>query len=254
MTKARVCKVVGQERGLGVTSHAPESAKSVRAWTLTLPIQVPLWDLESQWTLESSEGNCKGQNSWVQKFLCIIRKLLKLKFWKWARMTHLNIWNTSYGQKKGEESNWQFDSRPLKVKNQPNFFYYRWCPTYHWKALNKGYNFASNCIAIGGLHTKLWGPKFVGVLTLGISRLSLGSPGTKCHLDVALVERCKKYYKKEGGGFPQVQAVVSPVNPRLPVARPSTKSAQTMHYPTCCLVCVDLSKWISCLSFFLVPS
>jgi hypothetical protein len=29
-TKARGCKVAGQERDLGVTSHAPESAKSVR--------------------------------------------------------------------------------------------------------------------------------------------------------------------------------------------------------------------------------
>jgi hypothetical protein len=29
-TKARGCKVAGQEKDLGVTSHAPESAKSVR--------------------------------------------------------------------------------------------------------------------------------------------------------------------------------------------------------------------------------
>jgi len=29
----------------------------------------------------------------------------------------------------------------------------------------------------------------------------------------------------EGGGFPRVQAVVSLVNPRLPVACPSTKGA-----------------------------
>jgi hypothetical protein len=33
--------------------------------------------------------------------------------------------------------------------------------------------------------------------------------GTKSHLDVALVERRIVYYKGEGGGFPQVQAVVS---------------------------------------------
>jgi hypothetical protein len=52
---------------------------------------------------------------------------------------------------------------------------------------------------------------------------------TKCHLDVAPVKRLKKYYKGEGGGFPQVWVVVSLVNPRLPVARLSTKSAQTMH-------------------------
>ncbi len=37
------------------------------------------------------------------------------------------------------------------------------------------------------------------------------------------------YYKGEGGGFPQVLAVVSLVNPNLPVAYPRTKSAPTMH-------------------------
>jgi len=76
---------------------------------------------------------------------------------------------------------------------------------------------------------KLWGPKVARVPAVGISRLPLGSPGTKCHLDVAPMERHIKYYKGEGGGFPQVRAVVSLVNPSLLVTRPSTKSAQTMH-------------------------
>ncbi len=71
--------------------------------------------------------------------------------------------------------------------------------------------------------------KVVGVLTLVISGLPLGNLGTKCHLDVGLVERHKVYYKGEGGSVPQVQAVVSLVNLSLPMARPSTKSAQTMH-------------------------
>ncbi len=34
------------------------------------------------------------------------------------------------------------------------------------------------------------------------------------------------YYKGEGGGFPQVRAVVSFVSPWLPVARPCTKVFQ----------------------------
>jgi len=101
--------------------------------------------------------------------------------------------------------------------------------TYHWKALNKGYNFALDFIAIGGLHTKLWGPKVAKVLTLGISGLPFGSPGTKCHLDVGFMERNKVYYKGEGGGFPQVRAVVSLVSPSLPMAHPSTKSAPIRH-------------------------
>jgi hypothetical protein len=72
------------------------------------------------------------------------------------------------------------------------------------KALDEGYNFASNLISIGGLQTKLYGLKVEGVLTLGILGLPFGSPWTKCHLDVGLVERHIIYYKGEGCGFPQV--------------------------------------------------
>ncbi len=43
-----------------------------------------------------------------------------------------------------------------------------------------------------------------------------GSPRTKSHLDVGLVERCRVYYRGEGGGFPQVQAVVNLVCPCCP--------------------------------------
>jgi hypothetical protein len=41
--------------------------------------------------------------------------------------------------------------------------------------------------------------------------------------------RHKVYYKGEGGGFPQVRAVVSLVSPSLSVVRRSTKSALAMH-------------------------
>jgi hypothetical protein len=75
--------------------------------------------------------------------------------------------------------------------------------------------------AFGHLKHKLWSKEELGV--------PLENPGTKSHLDVALVERHRVYYKGEGGGFPQVRVVVSLVSPSLLVARPSTKSAQTMH-------------------------
>jgi hypothetical protein len=128
-------------------------------------------------------------------------------------MTYLDIWNTSYGQKKGQESNWQFDSQPLKVKNWPDFLVCRWCATYRWKALDKGYNFALDLISIRSVHTKLWGPKVAGVPTLGILRFPFESLMTKCHLDVGLMERHRVYYKEEGVGFPQVWVVVSLVSP-----------------------------------------
>jgi hypothetical protein len=44
----------------------------------------------------------------------------------------------------------------------------------------------------------------------------LGVPGEKSHLDVGPVERCRVYYKGEGGGFPQVWAMVSLVCPCCP--------------------------------------
>jgi len=131
--------------------------------------------------------------------------------------------------KKGRESIWQFDSRPLKVGNRSNFLVCKWHATYSWKTLDKGYNFALDLISIEGLHAKLWGPKIIRNPTLAISRLPFGSPETKCHLDVNLVEKHKVYYRGEGGGFPQVRTVVSLVSPSLFMACPNTKSASTMH-------------------------
>ncbi len=152
----------------------------------------------------------------VWRVLYINEKLLKLRCLKWARITHLDIWNTSYGQKKGRESNWQFDFRPLKVRSRPDFLAWRWRATYHWKALDEGYNFASDLISIEDLYAKLWGLKVARVSTLVISGLPFGSPEIKSHLDVGLVERHRVYYKGEGGGFPQIRVVVSLVNPSCP--------------------------------------
>jgi len=70
----------------------------------------------------------------------------------------------------------QFDSRPQKVVNQPDLFSFRGRTTYHWKALDESYNFASDRTSTGGLLAKLWGSKIVGVLVGGISGLPFGSP------------------------------------------------------------------------------
>jgi hypothetical protein len=92
-------------------------------------------------------------------------KLLERRYLKWARIAHLDIWNTSYGQKKGRESNWQFDSQLLKVRNRPDFRVCKWCAKYRWKALNEGYNVFLDLISIWSLHAKLWRPKVTGVPT-----------------------------------------------------------------------------------------
>jgi hypothetical protein len=121
------------------------------------------------------------------------------------------------------------------------------------KALNNGYNFASNLISIEGLQIKLWALKVVGVPSLGNSGLPPRSPSTKCYLDVTLVARHKVYYKGEGGGFPQIRAVVSLVSPSCPwfVLAPKVLQLCTNHL----VLVLCWPVWvIETCQFFLVPS
>ncbi len=107
----------------------------------------------------------------------------------------MDIYSPSYGQKKGRESNCQFDSRPKKVGNRPDLLGCRQCATYRWKGLDEIYNFGLDRISIRGFLAKLSGFKVAEVLTWPISRLPLGSPGTKSHLDATSMESHRVYYK-----------------------------------------------------------
>jgi hypothetical protein len=60
----------------------------------------------------------------------------------------------SYGQKKGQESNWQFDSQPLKVENRYDYDVCRKSATWRWKALEESYNFGLELTPIKG-----WSPE-----------------------------------------------------------------------------------------------
>jgi hypothetical protein len=135
--------------------------------------------MESQWTPKILENDFRGQNSMACGIFYNIAKLLERRCLKWARIVHLDIWNTSYGQKKGRESNCQFDFRPEKVGNRPDLLGCRGRARYHWKVLDESYNFAWDHISIRGLLAKLWGSKVVGVPFGVISGLPLGSPKTK---------------------------------------------------------------------------
>jgi hypothetical protein len=90
MTKARAYKGVGQKWSLGVTFRAPRSVGSVREWTPTLPSEFQLWKLESQWTLESLENDCKRQNSLDLRITYTIQNLLERRCLKWFCITHLD--------------------------------------------------------------------------------------------------------------------------------------------------------------------
>jgi len=159
---------------------------------------------ESSGTPETLEFDCRGQNTLHWSVIYIIGKLLKCRCRKWPRMGHLDICSTSYGKKKGRESNWQFNSWSLKVGNRLNPGVCKWSATQCWKALKERYNFSLDFIPIGSLSKKLWSCKVPGVQIGIISRLLLGSPGTKNHLDVGAAERHRVYYMGEGGGFPRV--------------------------------------------------
>jgi len=139
---------------------------------------------------------------------------------------HLDIYSTSYRWKKGRESNWQFDSRPLKVRNRLDPGVCKWIASHRWKTLKESYKFALDLVPIEGQSEKLWTPKVPGVQTRTVSGLHFGSFGKKCHSDASAAEKRREYYMGKGGGFPWVQAVVSQVSPRLPVACPNTKSVQ----------------------------
>jgi len=84
---------------------------------------------------------------------------------KWPCMSHLDICSQSYGQKKGWESNWQFDSRPLKVGNRsfPNVC--KQSAIGHWKALEESYNFGLDLTPIGGQSQEIWMSKVPKVQT-----------------------------------------------------------------------------------------
>jgi hypothetical protein len=121
-------------------------------------------------------------------------------------------------QKKGSGIKLVVDSLPLKFGNRPHSSACRWSAIHHWKDLKDSYKFTLDLIPIRGLRKELWSRKILRVQTGTVLGLLLGNPETKSHSDVGVMERCKEYYMREGGGFPRVWVVVSLMSPKLPVA------------------------------------
>jgi hypothetical protein len=169
--------------------------------------------LESARTPECSELDSKAQNTSHWGVIGVIGKFLKRKYRKWPRIGHLDICSSSYEQKKGRESNWQFDSRPLKVGNRPLLDVALGRATRHWKVFDESYNFGSRLVPIRVWGEELWPSKVPGLQLGTVSGLYFESPNKMCHSDVASATSRREYYKGEGGGFPRVRAVVSLVCP-----------------------------------------
>jgi hypothetical protein len=106
-------------------------------------------NLESSGTPKNSELELKGQNTLHWGVLGVIEKALKCRCLNWPRIGHLDICSPSYGQKKGRESNWQFDSRPLKFGNRPLPDIRFESAIRRWKDLDEGYKFGLDLVAIG---------------------------------------------------------------------------------------------------------
>jgi hypothetical protein len=103
--------------------------------------------MESSGTPENSEFDLSQISShWI--VLGLIGKALRCRCPKWPRMSHLDICSPSYGQKKGRERDWQFDSRLLKVGNRPLPNVASRSATRHWKALEESYNFGLDLVPI----------------------------------------------------------------------------------------------------------
>jgi hypothetical protein len=183
--------------------------------------------LESSETPKISEDNCRGQNTFHWAVIYIIGKVLKCRCPKWPHMSYLDIYSPSYGQKKGWESNCQFDSRPLKVGNRPESDVNRWSETWRWKALEEGYKFDLDLVPIKGRDEQSPGSP---------NRDSFGTPlwesREKVSFECSLRGRTQRilyegrWWLSASGGFPRVRAVVSWVSPKLPVACPNTKRMQ----------------------------
>jgi hypothetical protein len=140
------------EKGLRVQNHMAMNAHVAPLLWPSVGVKPNTWksrELESFRTPECSELDSKGQNTSYWNVLGVIGKVLKRKYRKWPRIGHLDICSPSYGQKKGRESNWQFDSRPLKVGNRPLPDIRFGSAIRRWKYLDEGYNFGSDLITIG---------------------------------------------------------------------------------------------------------
>jgi hypothetical protein len=115
------------------------------------------WELESFGTPECLELNSKGQNTLHWGVLGVVGKVLKRKYRKCPSIGNSDICSPSYGQKKG------WESRPLKVGNQPFSDVQFKSATWRWKDLDEGYNFGLDLITIQLCSWELWRFKFLGV-------------------------------------------------------------------------------------------
>jgi hypothetical protein len=154
VTKARAGKGVGQKWTPGVTFHDPGR---LRLWEGGR-IEPPHSQVNSHFGSWNPNGFPNFQRAivgikthWIEDLFIPLES-----FWNVDVSNGLSwpIWTyktQSYAKRRVENQTAKFDSRPLKVKNYPDYHACRWRATCRWKALNKFYNFALDLNSIGGL-------------------------------------------------------------------------------------------------------
>jgi hypothetical protein len=183
-------------------------------------------------TPESLERDCRGQNSSPWRVLYIIGKVLKCRCPKWPRMNHLDVCSPSYGQKKGRESNCQFERKRLPTTKSRESTRFTWLQATFHISLESSRRGLQLCFRP---HCDRRSAKEV------MRPQSLGSP---CWRDFGTPTRESRERKaiwmqalwRVTEYTIRGKVVASPSSGRgescvsvLPMARPSTKGAPTMH-------------------------
>jgi hypothetical protein len=120
----------------------PHFGASVRM-RLTLP-KMGTWNPPGLPQLPSSRA--EGKNPGLEVFFISLERSWNVNVengFAWA------IWTSAAQilvERKGRESNWQFDSQPPKVENRPDPGVCKWSATHRWKALKESYKFASDLV------------------------------------------------------------------------------------------------------------
>jgi hypothetical protein len=148
-------------------------------------------------------------------------------------MSNSDICSPSYGQKKGRESNWQFDSRPLTVRNRPFPDVRFRSATWRWKDLDEGYNFGLDLIAIQLCSWELWRFK-VPEVPPGQIRDSISGVLGICAIWMPPPWRAaENTIGSKVVAYSRVRAMVSLVCPKCPWQVPTPKGVPNAKLTSC---------------------
>jgi hypothetical protein len=91
-----------------------------------------------------------------------IRKVLKRRCLKCPCIVHLDLICMSYDKKKGQKSNWKFDSSPQTPWKQGSTELWLSCAIHHWKDIFEGYKILPSHLQNRLDLKKIWMSKTLG--------------------------------------------------------------------------------------------